>query len=111
MNEDMFPTTSTKIQVDQPATVHVDHFLLATKLTVPPVRSDVVARPQLIGKLQLRSPLTLLAAAAGFGKTTLLSAAIQQYQWPTVWLSLDSGDDDITRFWSYVFTGLESIQP
>jgi LuxR family transcriptional regulator, maltose regulon positive regulatory protein len=46
-----------------------------TKLTAPPPRSAVVARPRLLARLDaaLRGSLTLIAAPAGFGKTTLLS--------------------------------------
>ena len=50
--------------------------LLATKLFVPPARAKLVPRPRLFARLQagLRDKLTLIAAPAGFGKTTLLSA-------------------------------------
>src|SRR6266545_1859645 len=51
-------------------------YILTTKLFVPPLRSNVVARPRLIEQLQAgaQGRLTLLSAPAGFGKTTLLSA-------------------------------------
>ncbi len=90
-----------------------DQFLLATKLAFPPVRSNVVLRPRLAHKVQvaLQGPLTLLTASAGFGKTTLLCTVLQHYQWPAVWLSLESNDDDLTRFWSYIFAALENLQP
>ena len=52
--------------------------LLTTKLYIPPPRPDLVPRPYLIQRLdQSLRPghrLTLIAAPAGFGKTTLLSA-------------------------------------
>ena len=63
-----------------PATVRpTDHQfanLLATKLFVPPARANLVARPRLFERIQagLSDKLTLIAAPAGFGKTTLLSA-------------------------------------
>src|SRR5437762_13787360 len=59
-----------------------EQLLLATKLTIPHVRSDVVARPRLIRSLEacMEHPLTLLAAHAGFGKTMLLSAWARQRQ-------------------------------
>ncbi len=51
--------------------------ILATKLYVPPPRPQFVPRPRLIEHLndglQVGSKLTLIAAPAGFGKTTLLS--------------------------------------
>jgi LuxR family maltose regulon positive regulatory protein len=100
-------------QVDQPPAETGDQFLLATKLVIPPTRADVIARPRLISRLQtaLHGPLTLLTAPAGSGKTTLLSDVLQQHQWPTAWVSLDTGDDDLTRFWSYLFAALEIVQP
>ena len=50
--------------------------LLATKLYIPPPRPNVVLRPRLIERLNegLHRKLTLIAAPAGFGKTTLVSA-------------------------------------
>ena len=50
--------------------------LLATKLYLPPLRPNVVHRPRLIARLNagLHRKLTLIAAPAGFGKTTLVSA-------------------------------------
>jgi transcriptional regulator with XRE-family HTH domain len=50
--------------------------LLTTKLTIPPPGPNLVPRPHLITHLQagVAGKLTLIAAPAGFGKTTLLSA-------------------------------------
>ena len=52
--------------------------ILATKLYIPPLRPKVVPRPRLIERLNegLHRKLTLIAAPAGFGKTTLVSAWI-----------------------------------
>ncbi len=90
-----------------------DSFLLATKLAIPPARSDVVSRLRLIDRLCAgRSRrLSLLAAPAGFGKTTLLAEWIHRDAVPTAWVTLDSGDDDLIRFWSYVLGALERVQP
>jgi LuxR family maltose regulon positive regulatory protein len=86
--------------------------LLTTKLHPPRRRRSLVARPRL-GQLADRSrhrALTLVSAPAGFGKTTLVA------EWfvgdgVTAWLSLDAGDDDPTRFWTYVVAALESAAP
>lgn len=100
-------------RIDQSPAEKSDQFLLATKLTIPPTRAGIIARPRLVDTLQaaLHGSLTLLIASAGFGKTTLLSTTLQQQQWPAAWVSLDSSDDDLTRFWSYVFAALEGVQP
>ena len=49
--------------------------LLATKLFVPPARANLVVRPRLFERVEagLRDKLTVIAAPAGFGKTTLVS--------------------------------------
>jgi LuxR family maltose regulon positive regulatory protein len=86
--------------------------LLATKLYVPPPRPDVVPRPALVTQLaeglRLGRKLTLVSAPAGFGKTTLLSQWVTQVDRPVAWLSLDDGDNDPTRFWSYVIAALQT---
>ena len=58
--------------------------LLTTKLYIPPARPELVSRPRLIERLNagLQRKLTLVSAPAGFGKTTLLSAWINQYPIP-----------------------------
>jgi LuxR family maltose regulon positive regulatory protein len=86
--------------------------LLATKLHRPLPRSTAVARPRLVARVQagLRGRLTLVAAPAGFGKSTLLAQALQNVQRPA-WVALDAGDNDPTRFWSYVCTALERASP
>jgi LuxR family maltose regulon positive regulatory protein len=90
-----------------------ERLLLVTKLAIPPVRSDLVARPRLTNQLQLgiQRPFTLIAAPAGFGKSTVLSAWLEYAPVSAAWVSLESGDDDLIRFWSYVFTALERVHP
>ena len=57
-------------------------------------------------------PLTLLAAPAGFGKTTLLAAWCAQMKTMQVaWLSLEPNDDDPARFLMYVSAALATIDP
>ena len=83
--------------------------LLASKLTPPAPRPRRVARPRLIERLNdgLAGRLTLIAAAAGFGKTTLLSDWLATTQrLPVGWLALDEGDNDPARFWAYVAAAL-----
>jgi LuxR family maltose regulon positive regulatory protein len=80
--------------------------LLATKLYIPPARPNRVPRPRLIDQLNILQPLTLIAAPAGFGKTTLLSDWIPQSKHCVTWLSLDNDDNDPIRFWVYVVAAL-----
>jgi LuxR family transcriptional regulator, maltose regulon positive regulatory protein len=87
--------------------------LLATKLYVPPRRPNVVLRSRLIERLNtgLHHKLTLISAPAGFGKTTLLSEWVAGCGRPVTWLALDEGDNDLTRFLTYLVTALRTIAP
>ena len=87
--------------------------ILATKLYIPPPRPKVVLRPRLIERLNegLSSgrKLTLISASAGFGKTTLVSEWVAGCERPVAWLSLDEGDNDPTRFLTYLVAALQTI--
>ena len=87
--------------------------ILTTKLYTPPARPHAVPRPHLIARLNAgrHRPLTLLAAPAGFGKTTLVSAWVAGGDRPVAWLSLDAGDNDPARFLMYLVAALQTIAP
>jgi len=87
--------------------------LLTTKLFIPAPASQLVPRVQLLERLSegTRRKLTLIAAPAGFGKTTLLSAWSQQRSSAVAWVSLDDSDNDPTRFWAYVLAAVEMLSP
>jgi len=53
--------------------------------------------------------LTLVSASAGFGKTTLVSAWVAGCGRPVAWLSLDEGDNDPTRFLTYLVAALQTL--
>ncbi|MBA4117142.1 MAG: tetratricopeptide repeat protein, partial [Rubrobacter sp.] len=53
--------------------------------------------------------LTLICAPAGFGKTTLISEWVAGCERPAAWLSLDEGDNDPTRFLTYLVAALRTI--
>ncbi|MGD9002616.1 MAG: AAA family ATPase, partial [Anaerolineae bacterium] len=90
--------------------------LLKTKLYIPPLRSELVLRPHLVDRLdggfRRGRKLILVAAPAGYGKTTLLSEWITQRDLrPRVaWVSLDVDDNDPARFWTYVAAALQTVQ-
>jgi len=56
-------------------------------------------------------PLTLISAPAGFGKTTLLSAWLQEQDVHSSWISLDENDDDPRIFLGYFVTAIQSVYP
>src|SRR6202165_4346074 len=85
--------------------------ILATKLYLPRLRPNVVSRPRLIARLNegLHRKLTLIAAPAGFGKTTLVSAWVEGLDQPNASLSLDEGENDPARFLAYLVAALQTI--
>jgi LuxR family maltose regulon positive regulatory protein len=102
--------------------------ILATKLYIPLPRPKAVSRPRLLERLNdgLHRKLTLISAAAGFGKTTLASEWVATLTpdpstltgtRPSVrgegvrvaWLSLDEGDNDPARFLTYFVAALQTI--
>jgi LuxR family maltose regulon positive regulatory protein len=87
--------------------------LLATKLYCPPPQSNSVLRQRLIAQLNggLQCNLTLIAAPAGFGKTTLLSQWLATSARPTAWLTLDDSDSEPTRFLVYLLAAVQAVVP
>ncbi len=89
--------------------------MLATKLYIPPLPPKVVIRPRLIEQLTaglaIGRKLSLIAAPAGFGKSTLASAWIAGCGRPAAWLSLDEHDGDPVRFLAYVVRALQGVAP
>jgi len=88
--------------------------LLSTKLYIPPPRANAVTRPRLTEKLSAvlnqTGSFALLSGPAGFGKTTLLSEFVAALKQPVVWVSLDDGDNDPIRFWSYLIAAFQTVQ-
>ena len=86
--------------------------LLATKLYVPPVWPNLVARRHLTEQLNegTKGKLTLISAPAGFGKTTVLSEWSLKSELPVLWVSLDEGDNHPTRFLAYFVAALGNLQ-
>ena len=85
--------------------------ILRTKLNAPPLQPGFVSRPRLVDILNngLAGRLTLVAAPTGYGKTTVLSEWVHQSGLPVAWLSLDEGDNDLTRFLTYIIAALQTI--
>ena len=87
--------------------------LLRTKLYIPRPRKNLVFRSRLVDRLNagLDKKLTLIAAPAGFGKTTLLSEWIPKCPRFVTWLFLDEGDNDPAQFWAYFIASLQGLRP
>jgi LuxR family transcriptional regulator, maltose regulon positive regulatory protein len=55
--------------------------------------------------------LTLVAAPAGYGKTTSVRAWCAGRDAPLAWVTLDAGDNDPIRLWRYVATAIDRARP
>src|ERR1700760_579380 len=78
----------------------------------PRLRSGVVPRPRLDQALEAGrdAALTLVAAPAGYGKTTAVRAWCASSNTALAWVTLDVGDNDPGRFWNYVATAVDRIR-
>ncbi|MCI0710768.1 MAG: LuxR C-terminal-related transcriptional regulator [Chloroflexi bacterium] len=87
--------------------------IVPSKIQIPPLRSKLVKRAELLQKLQPSTyrKLTLIAAPAGFGKTTLVLNWIHTREVCVAWLSLDVEDNDPVRFWVCVVVALQQVIP
>jgi LuxR family maltose regulon positive regulatory protein len=89
--------------------------LLAGKLTAPFLQPGIVTRDRLLAMLEASGTwrLCLVAAPAGWGKTTLLTEWARQAgdRHSVAWITLDETDDEPHRFWTYVVTALRTAAP
>jgi LuxR family maltose regulon positive regulatory protein len=90
--------------------------LIATKIAVPQPGMSLVARPAVLARCleSIEHLCALVAAPAGFGKTTLLLMACAQVRdrgWKVAWVSLEESERDPVRFWMYVLAALDGATP
>ena len=86
--------------------------IAATKLAIPqPVRA-IVARPDLVARLDEPGyRVAVVSAPAGFGKTALLAEWAGAHRDETAWLSCDAGDAEPTRFWRGLLLAVSTKWP
>lgn len=84
-------------------------YILAAKLRVPASPTQLVNRPRLM-PAQL-SPITLICAPAGYGKTVLASSWLDGLNMRCAWLSLDNHDNDTTQFMRHFVSAIQSQFP
>ncbi len=102
--------------VRPPAASSRDPVVIRTKLSVPRIREHLVPRTRLTSALEqlMLSPTArvgLLAAPAGFGKTTLIAQWLRENPRPHCWVAFDSWDDDEVVFWMYLIEALRELHP
>src|SRR3954453_4121634 len=85
--------------------------VLGTKLHPPRPRRRLVERTRPPDRLGDAPRLVLIAAPAGFGKTTLLTQWLAGSQRRAAWLALDSGDADLRQFLTDLVGGIQTVEP
>jgi LuxR family maltose regulon positive regulatory protein len=98
---------------DAAALVGLDAAVLDAKLRPPVRRRGLVPRRRLVARLTGARdvPLALLAAPAGYGKTTLLSQWADRDGRPFAWVTLDEGDNDPARLLGAIVHALDARDP
>ena len=74
-------------------------------------RGGVAAAPRRAADEATRRRVTLVAAPAGFGKTTAVAAWIAATRPPVAWLALDEGDNELGRFLAHLVGAVRARWP
>jgi ATP/maltotriose-dependent transcriptional regulator MalT len=85
--------------------------VIEPKLMLPRVHAGTLRRARLIELLDDvdGAALTVVDAAVGYGKTTLLRSWCAERPEPVIWMTLDGSDDDPVRLWTHLATGVERL--
>lgn len=79
----------------------MSNLITKTKIILPSRRSDLLSRPRLSDQLYdalMDHQITIVAAPAGYGKTSLAVDLAHQSELPVCWYTLDRMDQDLQRF-------------
>jgi LuxR family maltose regulon positive regulatory protein len=83
-----------------------------TKFHPPRTPDRMVPRPHLVEALStVATPLVVLSAPAGSGKTLAVRQWLETDSRPAVWLQLDAGDNDPVTLLQYVARALLTLSP
>lgn len=87
--------------------------LLKTRLHRPLVSAGYIHRPRLIERLEQyhSRSVVLVSAAAGYGKSSLISSWLEDCKRPSVWVSLDEDDNDLHQFLNYFVAAVSTLFP
>ena len=85
--------------------------VIEPKLMPPRVHPGVLRRARLLEMLDddAGASLTVLNAAVGYGKTTLVRSWCIERPEAVIWVTLDSADDDPVRLWAHLATAVERL--
>jgi LuxR family maltose regulon positive regulatory protein len=107
------PSATSGEKINDASSLEQSKQLLRTKLYIPSIRPELIARSRLSDLIDgsLDRPLILVSAPAGYGKTTLISSWVKEKKIPSAWLSLDDNDNDPIRFLQYLLAALIPFTP
>lgn len=79
-----------------------------TKILVPRRRTEIISRQRLLETLNelLDNKLMIIAAPAGYGKTSLLVDFFYHNEIPVCWYALDALDSDVERFIAHLIASI-----
>ena len=91
----------------------MDEVIISTRLSAPKIRENLVPRSQPVKKIELGAKsclkLALVSAPAGYGKTTLVAKWLEKSHDTYAWLSLDSSNNELDSFYSYLIAAFQNI--
>ena len=88
--------------------------LVETKLMAPRAPADSLLRGRLFDVLDrsAHDALVLVSAPVGFGKSILVQSwCAARSEIGVAWVSLDAGDNDPKRLWTYIVTAVDRVRP
>jgi LuxR family maltose regulon positive regulatory protein len=87
--------------------------LAQTRISIPRKRNNLVTRQRLLDTMDelLEKRVILVAAPAGYGKTSLLMDFADDLALPVCWYSLDAADQNIFRFLDYFIAAIQRQFP
>ena len=91
-----------EIRIDNPA-------FPMSKVDVPMLPKFLVSRQKLVQ--QISTPIVLIHAPSGFGKSTLLNEWRQGCGFPVAWLAIDKDDNYRSRFFFSIIKAIQNIDP
>jgi LuxR family maltose regulon positive regulatory protein len=87
--------------------------VIEAKISPPHVRSGTVSRTALVNRLRTArwTPVTIVCAPAGYGKTTVLAQWSVRDPRPFAWVSTDERDNDPLVLLRNIAAALDTVQP
>jgi LuxR family transcriptional regulator, maltose regulon positive regulatory protein len=85
--------------------------VIDSKVRVPPVADGAVSRVGLVNRLRTTTiPIVVVAAPAGYGKTTLLAQWAARDERPAAWVSIDERDNDPLILVRHIAVAMENVR-